>query len=196
MKRRTARTIAVRLSFALSENHGDPPLDPIELINQTFDEEYYLTLQEEDELYAEAPDEKQLDYITRVVTGVQERTAELDEYIQKYSVGWKIGRIPGTAMAIMRVAIFEVLYVSDVPEGSAINEAVELAKQYETDETRAFINGILGSFSRSEGYGEGCDEGCDDVDGEGTAVEIGELEDKAQAEMPTVDTEEAKPVKG
>ncbi|MCL2628159.1 MAG: transcription antitermination factor NusB [Oscillospiraceae bacterium] len=146
MKRAIAREIAVRLCFALSEN----PSGPEEIIEHLFNEEYYKTLSEEDELYKDFPSKKQLAYITQIVTGVSNRAAELDGYIEKYSIGWKFGRISRTAAAIMKTAMYEVLYMPDVPDKVAINEAIELAKHYEPPETCAFINGILGSFSREE----------------------------------------------
>ena len=146
MKRTVAREIAVRLCFAVSEN----PEEPEELLSRTFENEYYSTLQAEDELYKSKPNKKQLDYITRLVTGIFEHSAELDGYIDKYAVGWKYGRISRTAAAIMKLAMFEVLYMPEIPDGAAINEAVELAKRYEEPQTVSFINGILGSFSRGE----------------------------------------------
>jgi len=146
MKRTVAREIAVRLSFAVAEN----PSDPGELLTRIFEDEYYSTLKAEDKLYKEHPDSKQLDYITSLVTGVFEHSAELDGYIEKYSVGWKFGRISRTAVSIMKTAMFEMLYMPEVPNRVAINEAVELAKRYETPETVAFINGVMGSFSRGE----------------------------------------------
>jgi N utilization substance protein B len=146
MKRTEAREIAIRLCFAISEN----PTSPEELLSHTFDDEYYASLNTEDELYKNKPDKKQLEYITRLVTGISEHSAELDGYIEKYAVGWKFGRISRTAAAIMKVAMYEVLYMPDIPDGAAINEAVELSKHYEPPETVSFINGILGSFSREE----------------------------------------------
>jgi len=146
MKRSVAREIAVRLCFATSEN----PSDPVTLIAQTFDEEYYSSLQAEDKLYISRPNKKQLDYITQLVVGIYQHSAELDGYIDKYSVGWKFGRISRTAVAIMKLAMYEVLYMPDIPDGASINEAVELAKRYEPPETVPFINGILGSFLRNE----------------------------------------------
>jgi len=146
MKRAAAREIAVRLCFANSEN----PSDPKELLEKTFSDEYYSSLGSEDELYKNKPNKKQLDYISHLVTGIYEHSAELDGYIEKYAVGWKFGRISRTATAIMKLAMFEVLYMPDIPDKAAINEAVELAKRYEQPETVAFINGILGSFSRNE----------------------------------------------
>ena len=146
MKRTVAREIAIRICFAVSEN----PSEPGELLSRVFEEEYYSSLKAEDELYKDRPDKKQLDYITRLVTGVFEHSAELDGYIDKYSVGWKFGRVSRTAAAIMKTTMFEVLYMPDIPDRAAINEAVELAKHYETPETVSFINGVLGSFSRGE----------------------------------------------
>ena len=146
MKRTAAREIAARLCFALAEN----PVSPGDLLLQTFEEEYYSSLKAEDELYSQKPSKKQLAYISHIVKGVCEHSAELDSYIEKYSVGWKFGRIARVAVAIMNVAMFEVLYMPDVPDGAAINEAVEIAKKYESPETVSFMNGVLGSFSKSE----------------------------------------------
>jgi len=146
MTRTVAREIAVRLCFALSEN----PAEPVELLDDVFEEEYYSTLKAEDGIYVDIPDSKQQEYITRLVTGVCQHSAELDGYIEKYAVGWKFSRISRTAVAIMKAAMFEALYMPDVPTKAAINEAVELAKRYEEPETVPFINGVLGSFSRAE----------------------------------------------
>lgn len=146
MTRTVAREIAVRLCFSLIEN----PTDPDEIISRVFEEEYYSSLKSEDELYDTPPDARQLEYMTRIITGVAEHSAELDGYIDKYSVGWKFGRISRTAIAVMKTAMFEVLYMPDIPDRAAINEAVELAKRYEPPEVVAFINGVLGSFSRDE----------------------------------------------
>jgi len=146
MKRTVAREIAVRLIFGLAEN----PSQPEEILTRVFEDEYYSSLKDEDKLYSERPDKKQLVYIKRLVTGIFEHAAELDGYIEKYAVGWKFGRISRTAAAIMRTAMFEVLYMPDVPDSAAINDAVELSKKYETPETVSFINGVLGSFSRNE----------------------------------------------
>ena len=146
MTRTTAREIAVRLCFCVSEN----PTDPGELLTFVFEEEYYSTLKTEDRLYNQSPNAKQLEYIKKLVLGVFEHAAELDGYIEKYAVGWRFGRISRTASAIMKTAMFEVLYMPDVPDRAAINEAVELAKHYESPETVLFINGVLGSFARAE----------------------------------------------
>jgi N utilization substance protein B len=146
MNRTDAREIAVRLCFALSEN----PTDIEPFLSHVFEDEYYSRLAEEDKLYQSKPSAEQLEYITRLVSGVFEHSAELDGYIEKYAVGWKFARISRTAVAILKTAMFEILYMPDIPDKAAINEAVELAKRYESPETVPFINGVLGSFARSE----------------------------------------------
>lgn len=146
MLRNTAREIAVHLAYELIFT----ALPVEELLESRLNAERFAELAGEDELYREAPDQLQRDYITRLVTGVAEHAAELDGYIAKYARGWKFSRIPLVASAIMRVAMYEILYMPEIPNGAAINEAVEIAKHYETRETVKFINGILGSFARQE----------------------------------------------
>ena len=146
MKRKTAREIAARLCFGITEN----PTEPDEILSYLFDPEYYASLKDEDPVYSKRPNAKQQEYITRIVSGVFSHAAELDGYIDTYSVGWRFGRISRTAIAIMKVAMYEILYMPDIPDGVAINEAVELAKKYETPETVSFMNGVLGSFIRGE----------------------------------------------
>ena len=146
MVRTTAREIAIHLSYELS--FTDKPID--ELLDERLTAETFATLAGEDPIYEEAPNAKQADYIRHLVKGVDEHAAELDGYIAKYAKGWSFSRIPLVASAIMRVAMYEILYMQDVPNSAAINEAVEIAKKYETPETVKFINGILGSFVRQE----------------------------------------------
>ena len=150
MKRSVAREIAVKLCFAISENLSDPG----EMLEQIFSDEYYASLGEEDEIFEEKPNNKQRRYITELVTGIHEHSAELDGYIEKYSTGWKFGRISRTAVAIMKLSMYEIMYMPEIPNSAAINEAIELAKRYEEPQTVSFVNGVLGSFSRSELDGE------------------------------------------
>ena len=120
------------------------------LLDERLTKEYFETLKDEDGIYEKAPGATQADYIRAIVTGVAEHAPELDGYIAKYAKGWSFDRIPLVASAIMRVAMYESLYRSDIPTRVAVNEAVEIAKKYETPETVKFINGILGSFVRGE----------------------------------------------
>ncbi len=146
MTRNTARELAVHLAYELSFTDRTPE----ELLDERLSRESFAALAEEDELYAEAPGPTQAEYIRGVVAGVAEHAPELDGYIAQYAKGWKFERISLIAGAIMRVAMYEILYRPDIPNGAAVNEAVEIAKKYETQETAKFINGILGSFVRAE----------------------------------------------
>jgi len=146
MTRSQLREIAMHISFALGAN----PRPVRELLDQLLDKSYYKSLGEEDELYTDYPSKKQIAYLERMAEGLGEHLVELDFYIEKYARGWKVGRISRVAVAIMRVAMFEVLYLPEIPGSVAINEAVEMAKKYEDPDTVSFINGILGSFIREE----------------------------------------------
>ena len=90
------------------------------------------------------PDE----YISTVFSGVFEHLEELDGIISDKSVGWKIGRISKTALSILRLAIFEMKYLDDIPVSVSINEAVELCKKYATGDDASFVNGILPSVAQ------------------------------------------------
>ena len=83
--------------------------------------------------------------------GFSDQTAEeLDGYISKYAIGWSFSRISRMTAAVMRVAMYEILYMPDIPAAAAINEAVELARRYDAPEAASFANGILGAFVRGE----------------------------------------------
>ena len=146
MTRKTAREIAVELCFAAAANE----LGTDELLDSFFEQEHYATLAEENELYAERPDEKQMAYIRELAAMSRDRAEELDGYIERYAKGWKSERISRTARAILRIALCEILYREDIPAAVAINEAVELDKNYDDAETVAFVNGVLGGFMRGE----------------------------------------------
>ena len=145
MTRGNARELAVHLIYA-REFTGE---EPEQVVSTRLDREYYDKLAEENQVYTDRPSKAQVTYIDLVVSGVANRSAELNEIIQKHSIGWDVKRISRLARTIMQLAIFEILYVEDVPTGVAISEAVRIAKMYDGDDTGAFINGILGAFSRS-----------------------------------------------
>ena len=146
MNRSTAREIAMHLAFelAFSDERAEA------LLARELTPEAFALRGREEPIYAQFPGEGELDYITRLVRGVGGHGAELDGYIDKYAKGWKFSRIDRVASAIMRVAMYEILYMPDVPDKAAINEAVEIAKKYVDDDVVKFINGILGSFVRTE----------------------------------------------
>ena len=146
MIRNVAREIAMHLSFELSFTD----LSADELLEQRLSGPRFEALAPEYEVYGELPGPSQREYICKLVKGISLHSYELDQYIEKYAKGWRFERIPLVAGAIMRVAMYEILYMPEIPNGAAINEAVEIAKKYESPDVVRFINGILGSFVRSE----------------------------------------------
>ena len=144
--RNIAREIAMHLSYELSFTE----LSAEELVEQRLDEQRFEQLAPEYEVYGKLPDAGQLAYIRKLVCGIAGHGYELDQYIEKYAKGWKFERIPLVAAAIMRLAMYEILYMPEIPNGASINEAVEIAKKYESEDVVRFINGILGTFVRQE----------------------------------------------
>ncbi len=145
MTRSNARELAVHLIYSQSFTGDEPEM----VVSARMEKEYYEKLSAENEVYQERPSRGQLAYIDGVVSGVANRLEDLNAQIQNFSIGWDISRISRLTKAIMQLAIYEILYVEDVPTGVAVSEAVRLAKKYDGDDTGAFVNGILGSFARS-----------------------------------------------
>lgn len=145
MTRSNARELAVHLIYSQSFTGEEPE----QVVSDRMEKEYYEKLSAENEVYQERPSRGQLAYIDGVVSGVANRLEDLNAHIQNFSIGWDISRISRLTKAIMQLAIYEILYVEDVPTGVAVSEAVRLAKKYDGDDTGAFVNGILGSFARS-----------------------------------------------
>ena len=145
MSRANARELAVHLIYSQGFTGEEPDV----VVATRLEKEYYKLLAEENEVYESRPSTSQLAYIDGVVSGVANRQEMLNQQIQKFSIGWDISRISRLARSVMQLAIFEILYVEDVPVGVAVSEAVRLAKKYDGDDTGAFVNGILGSFARS-----------------------------------------------
>jgi transcription antitermination protein NusB len=83
-------------------------------------------------------------YTVTVAHGVTEHSAHIDDLISAHLQGWTLDRLPAVDRAILRVAVWELLHAEDVPEPVAVDEAVELAKKLSTDDSPAFVNGVLG----------------------------------------------------
>lgn len=130
--RSEARIEAFKLIFQLQVNNEDPQF----LI---------------DTMLEEKPESKaNINYIKTVVLGVLEKNDEICENIKAHmGKGWKIERISRVALAVLKLAIFEIKYVEDVPHKVAINEAVEIEKAFDDPDNSAFVNGVLGGFVKS-----------------------------------------------
>lgn len=98
----------------------------------------------------DARDEFLSDYAIDCVKGIKKHQEEIDKKISSnLKAGWKINRISKVSLAIMRVAVFEMLYLEDIPVSVSINEAVELSKKYTVEDDTAFINGVLGAVAKA-----------------------------------------------
>ena len=98
---------------------------------------------------ADALSGKEKTFLENLVAGVRDRQEELDEIIGRYSQGWALNRLAKVDLTILRMAVYELKYMPEVPVGATINEAVELSKQFCEDKSSGFINGILGSVARA-----------------------------------------------
>ena len=146
MTRSNAREIAVHFVFEL----GFTDQNADQLLAAAMTRSAFAQIGQEEPLYKEFPNVGQRAYIEKLVRGVYDHCAELDDYITKYAIGWNFNRIPRVVIAILRVCMYEILYMQDIPNSAAINEAVELTKHYEEPELASFANGILGTFVRTE----------------------------------------------
>ena len=145
MTRGNARELAIHLIYGRNFTGEEPR----QVVSTRLDKEYYPQLSAENDVYADRPSRAQMVYIDTVVSGVANREEDLNAAIQKFSIGWDVSRISRLARSVMQLAIFEILYVEDVPTGVAVSEAVRIVKKYDGDDTGAFVNGILGAFVRS-----------------------------------------------
>lgn len=100
------------------------------------------------DLAGEARDLVPDDYIKTVFFGVYDKVEELDGIISENAVGWRIDRISKTALCVLRLALYEIKYMSDIPLSVSINEAVEICNKYATEADASFVNGILSTVAK------------------------------------------------
>lgn len=131
MSRSIAREVAMKLVYSEMLGGGDT-LDAVVEKSEITD-----LLSAEDQSFAQ-----------EVAAGVVEKMEELDAIISEHAIGWTLDRIAKVDLAILRLALYEMLYREDVPTGAAIDEAVELAKRFGGDRSYSFVNGILGTAAK------------------------------------------------
>ncbi len=101
------------------------------------------------QLADEVRDLKPDDYIKTVFFGVYDNLETLDSIISENAIGWSITRISKTALSVLRLSLFEIKFMDDIPVSVSINEAVELCKKYATKEDASFVNGLLSTVAKS-----------------------------------------------
>lgn len=126
--RRISREQALQALFYM-DMHGDPAQDPIELFCNCF-----------------ANEKPAGPFFHRLVKGVQENHQTIDTVIERFSSNWKLSRMSCVDRNILRIAVFELLFCADIPPKVSINEAIDVGKRFGTEESGAFINGILDSI--------------------------------------------------
>lgn len=132
MSRKIAREVLMKLLYE-KDVIGAPQIESYEILSEEFE------LNDNDR-----------DYIKDILFSMDGEQNKIDHYIEKYIKDWTIDRISRVDLAIIRLAMYELLNRKDVPTSVAINEAVELAKKYSNEKSSSFINGILGNFNRTE----------------------------------------------
>jgi len=95
-------------------------------------------------------EEEGVDFAQQLVRGVLAEQARIDEVITTYSRGWALSRLAGIERNVLRIALFEIMEMPDIPDSVTIDEAVEVAKRYGAEESSKFVNGILGAYLRGE----------------------------------------------
>lgn len=126
--RRISREQALQALFYM-DMHRDPIEDPVSLFCRCF-----------------THDKPAGPFFHRLVNGVQENRATIDKVIEQFSSNWKLSRMSSVDRNILRIAVFELLYCADIPPKVSINEAIDVGKRFGTEESGAFINGILDSI--------------------------------------------------
>ena len=135
LSRKKLRDICMKLTFQYEFFKKD------ELDAQV---EVFLDQMEEDEL-----SEEDKAFIKDRMKIIFSKVPELDEKISAQAKGWKISRMSGTDLAVLRLAVYEMLFDEETPSGVAINEAVELSKLYGSDDSYKFVNGVLGGVAKT-----------------------------------------------
>jgi N utilization substance protein B len=141
MKRRLAREIAVQSLYQMEMNEVSAGDAVNMLVNEAHDE---------NEIGANTEDIGRIDeHVRELVSGVTEHKAAIDDMLQHYLTGWQVDRLSRVDRQVLRLACYEMVFRSDGPPKAAINEAIELAKHFGTEESGKFVNGVLGRLLQS-----------------------------------------------
>lgn len=157
MNRRKSRELAMKLLFQMTINKEDFK-DVIENLKENIElDNYKLQItdfesKDKDKIDPENIDLKEIDmeYLVRVLKGIQESEETIDKEIENHLINWKISRLSKIDITILRICTYEFLYEEDIPENVSINEAIELAKKYSADKSASFINGVLGNMIKEK----------------------------------------------
>lgn len=133
--RRVSREMALKILFQ------------VDLVNSNVDEASSYTFQTENIMQENDPDAI-IEFSLQLVKGVLYHLIEVDSLIKKHASHWSIERMTNIDRNILRIAIYEMIFVDNIPKSVSINEAVELAKKYSTESSFGFVNGVLGKIEK------------------------------------------------
>jgi N utilization substance protein B len=156
MNRRKSIEIAMKLLFQMTINKEDFKdvianlKENIELENSKIDTTE-LPIKKENDPESINLEDVDMEYIIRVLKGIQEYGEDIDKEIEKNLRNWKLNRLSRIDISILRICTYEFLYEQDIPRNVSINEAIELAKKYSADKSASFINGVLGNMLKEVG---------------------------------------------
>ncbi|HOE56689.1 MAG TPA: transcription antitermination factor NusB [Bacillota bacterium] len=143
MGRRLARESAIQFLYSTDFNKNESLEEMLEDFFETGNESNEIRLQN-----ALSTNDKS--FAEEIIKGTIEKMQHIDRLIQDNTTGWAKERIAKVDLAILRLALYEIIFRDDIPDSVAINEAIELAKKYSTDESGGFVNGVLGKIIRAE----------------------------------------------
>ena len=130
--RRVSREVSLKVLFQIDLVHANIE----EALKHAFENDKY------------SDDVKE--FTLTLVKGVMSNLAEIDKMIKNYTNNWSLDRITNIDRNILRIAIYEILYLQNIPKSVSINEAVELAKKYGTRSSFSFVNGVLGRINKND----------------------------------------------
>lgn len=148
MNRRKSREVAMKLLFESFIQREDY-VKIIENLKENIEIEIEIASENgSNEKDTETVDLIDVDmvYVTGILKGVNVNLEKIDSEIEKYLVNWKLNRLSKIDLAILRIAIYEILFEEEIPDKVSVNEAIELAKKYSEDKSTSFINGILNNM--------------------------------------------------
>lgn len=144
-ERRRAREIALHVVYEGS--FGADSFD--EILNRRLSGESFRSLADDLPVYGEELPVVECTYLRTLIDGIEEKKLLLDDIISKNSHNWKLERISRIGRAVLEIALYEILEMPDIDVSVSINEAVELAKNYDSEEAASFVNGVLGGYAKS-----------------------------------------------
>ena len=150
MSRKNAREDTFRIIFESLIN----TLEPSEYIQNYFEHLADKEKNDDESAFVNKPVGNDNEYVEKTVAGVLEKKEELDKIISENLIDWEVERISKVSIAAMRLALYEIIYVEDIPVSVTINEAVEIAKKYDGPQCSSFVNGALASAIKKLGVSD------------------------------------------